>query len=92
MNQYYPDLTITYDQMVYQYIVTYVNYDNTLLYTAYVDQGTGSPDPVALGYITAPTRPTDAQYIYTYSGWDNLPVVTLANTTVTAAYSETVRT
>ena len=92
MNAHYPDLTITYDQLVYQYVVTFVNYDGTVLYTEYVDQGTGATDPVTAGYISAPTRPSDAQYTYTYNGWDDLPVVTLANTTVTASFTGTVRT
>lgn len=81
----WPDLTVSYDtnNIVTQYLVTYVNSDdqNTVLYETYVDRGSMPPDPYALGWIDKPEKATDAQYTYEFgttidgeyvvgSGWD----------------------
>lgn len=66
------------------YKVEWKNYDGTVLETDYVDYG---------GKATydgeTPTRPTDAQYVYTFSGWSPNPENTTitSNTTFTAGYS-----
>ena len=101
------DFDVTYDaaNLVTQYLVTYVNADdnNTVLYEAYVDRGATPPDPYAEGWISLPTKESDAQYIYTFgtstdgvydtgSGWDDITSVVLAARTVTAKYTQTVRT
>lgn len=87
------DLEIGYDssQMVTQYLVTYVNYDGTVLYEEYVDRGSTPSNPVETGAISTPVRPSTAQYDFTFSGWDEIDSSTLAPRTVTAQYDETVR-
>lgn len=87
------DLEVGYDstQMVTQYLVTYVNYDGTVLYEEYVDRGSTPSDPVSTGAISTPVRPSTAQYDFTFSGWDEIDSSTLAPRTVTAQYDETVR-
>lgn len=87
------DLEVAYDpsQMVTQYLVTFVNHDGTVLYEEYVDRGSTPSDPVAEGIIPAPTRESTAQYDFTYSGWDDITSATLAPRTITAQYSESIR-
>ena len=103
----WPDLTVVYNpqNLVSQYLVTYVNADadSTVLYEAYVDRGSTPPDPYAEGWIAKPTLPADAQYIYDFgtttdgeyvygSGWDEITSDALSNRTVTAVYTTTTRT
>lgn len=90
------DLEVTYNvaNLVTQYLVTYVNDDdqNTVLYEAYVDRGSTLPDPYAEGWIAKPEKAADAQYTYEFSGWDGIEDDVLTAKTVTAKYTETVRT
>ena len=106
-NATWPDFTITYDsdKLISQYLVTYVNGDdnNTILYQTYVDRGSAAPDPYAEGLIDIPTLPADAQYTYSFgthtdgvydtgSGWDGLDGAVIAERTITAIYTKTIRT
>lgn len=90
------DLAVTYNpsNLVTQYLVTYVNADdkNTVLFTTYVDRGSTPPDPYENGDIEMPTLESDAQYNYTFSGWDDIESAVLSAKTITAAYAKTVRT
>lgn len=87
------NLEVTYDStnLVTQYLATYVNTDGTVLYETYVDRGSEAPDPVSTGAIQTPTLDSDAQYDYTWSGWDDLSQM-LSARTITATYDTTVRT
>ena len=89
----WPNLAVTYDaqNLVTQYPVTYVNYDGTVLYTDYIDRGANPVDPVAAGYIDTPAKASDAQYTYTYAGWDDAESTVLSARTVTAQYTSAVR-
>lgn len=93
-NVKWSDLTVNYspENVVVQHIVTFVNYDGSVLYTKYVDQGDTCPEPITAGAIQTPTREPDQQYVYTFSGWDNLSGSVIAPKTVTAQYSTTTRT
>lgn len=88
------DLEVTYntENLVTQYLVTYVNYNGEILYQEYVDRGSKSVDPVAEGLISTPTHESDAQYHYTYSGWDNVGGMVLTDLTITAQYTTSTRT
>ena len=88
------DLEVTYntENLVTQYLVTYVNYNGEILYQEYVDRGSKSIDPVAEGLISTPTHESDAQYHYTYSGWDNVGGMVLTDLTITAQYTTSIRT
>ena len=83
------DLVATYDETV-GYVVTFKNYDDTVLTEIVVASGTNCPDPVTTGVIATPTRPSDSSYIYTYLGWTggSLNNVT-ADRVLTARYSTT---
>lgn len=88
------DLNVTYNiqNLITQYQVTYVNADGSELYVDYVDQGSIPTDPVVAGYISTPTRSPDAQYMYTYTGWDDITSPILSDKTITAQYSSEIRT
>lgn len=88
------DLTVAYNSanLITQYLATYVNPDGTVLYQTYVDQGTTPPDPVTLGYISTPTQTATAQYIFAYNGWDDITSAMLGARTITAQYTQTIRT
>ena len=88
------DLTVAYNSanLITQYLATYVNPDGTVLYQTYVDQGATPPDPVTLGYISTPTQMATAQYTFAYNGWDDITSAMLSARTITAQYTQTVRT
>lgn len=88
----YLDVTYNPNNIVEQYAATFVNYDGTQLCQIYVDRGSAPPDPVATGVIQTPTKASDAQYTYTFDGWDDIENVMLAPRTITAQYSPTIRT
>lgn len=100
------DLEVSYnaDNLVTQYLVTYVNADdkNSILFTTYVDRGSTPPDPYAEGWIEKPTLESDAQYIYSFgtetdgvydvgSGWSDMDGVITAPKTITAVYTKETR-
>lgn len=101
----WPDLIVNYNpqNLVSQYLATYVNADGTTLCEVYVDRGSTPPDPYVSGLIPKPIMPADAQYTYEFgtsvdgvytpgSGWDDITSIMLANRTVTAIYTKTPRT
>lgn len=100
----WPDLVIYYDpqNIVSQYVATYVNVDGTVLYQTYVDRGSVPPDPYANNTIQKPTLAPDAQYTYDFgtfvnglyvygSGWDDVDSEMLGNRVITAVYQTTTR-
>lgn len=94
----WPNLTITYSNMIRQYTVEFYNAEDALghkdlLDLQYVDVNTLPEDPTtrATNPVT-PTLDSTISTVYTYAGWDrNLTVVT-GNTVYTATYTETPRT
>jgi hypothetical protein len=90
----WPDFVVTYNpnNIIEQYAATYVNDDDTQLGVFYVDRGALPPDPVEDGEMETPTKASDAQYTYTFSGWDEIETVMLAPRTIKAQYTSTIRT
>ena len=66
--------------------------EGVLLHTQWVQAGLPCPDPVAEGYISAPTRVSSAQYEYNFKGWDVSLAAINKPTTATAEFSQDVRT
>lgn len=95
MQARYPDIVIEYNHITSN--LYYFSYDGTtLLYTeAISDGGDGT-------YSGTPSRPSTAQYIYTFVGWSksmnsstadsDAQTAVLADRTIYAAYTATVRT
>lgn len=85
------DLAISYETLVQQYLVTFVNWDGTVLHSEYVDRGNDVADPITAGTIQTPTRESSVSTVYTYDGWDSDLSAIIAPRTLTATYSETPR-
>lgn len=89
----WPDLEIVFNTMVEQFVVKFVNYDDTVLDTQYVDKGGNAVDPLtrADNPIDTPTKPSSVSTDFTFNGWD-LPLTAIfSDRTIKATYSETTR-
>lgn len=86
------DLEITYGTLVEQYAVTFVNDDGAVLDVQYVDKGGNAVDPTTRkeNPIT-PTKESSIQYDYTFAGWDGNLTNVFSDRTITATYSESLR-
>ena len=88
------DLEITYNTMVLQHPVTFVNDDGTVLEVQYVNEGEYPVEPTkrAENPLATPTKESTVSTKYTFVGWDNpLTSQIFAALTVTAVYSESTR-
>ena len=94
----WPNLTVSYEDynIVSQSHVYFLNDDDeqTVLYDYFVDYGSTPQDPVVEGWIPAPTKAQNQQYIYTFSGWsENINNDVYTDTTIiTAVYTTETRT
>ena len=71
INQFYPDIEITYDTLTANII--YMNEDGTEeIYRETIINGQEGTDPVTLGIIETPTKTSTAQYHFTYGGWSTV--------------------
>ena len=73
----------TYSSAVNKYTVTWVNDDGSLIDTTTVAYGT-------VPTHADPSKAADAQYTYTFAGWDNTPVAVTGEATYKATYTSTV--
>lgn len=92
-NKAWADLTITYNTLVQQFRVTFVNDDGTVLDTQYVDKGTKPVDPITRkdSPIATPTKESDRQYDYSFTGWDSEFIAAFSDTTIRATYEHSIR-
>lgn len=88
------DLDITYNTMIEQYPVTFVNYDGTVLDVQYVDKGSNAVDPItrADNPIPVPTKESTVSTDFTFDAWDSSLLSIFGPRTITATYSESTRT
>lgn len=89
----WPDLEIVFNTMVEQFIVKFVNYDDAVLDTQYVDKGGNAVDPITRvdNPIDTPTKPSSVSTDFTFEAWD-LPLTNIfSDRTIKATYSETTR-
>lgn len=84
----FPELVVVVNGIA-NYLVRYLNYDNTVLYNGAVKEGGPAIDPVALGLISIPTRPDTNDSKYTFASFGTLPANVHSNTTVIAQYATT---
>lgn len=74
----------TYEQKINEFEVTFLDYDGKILSIQYIPYGESALAP------TSPVREGDAQYTYTFSGWDKDFTDVTEDLTVNALYSESV--
>lgn len=85
------DLILSYDTLVAQYLVTFLNWDGSTLHSVYIDRNENCPDPVTTGAISTPARESSISTVYTYTGWDGVLTNIIAPRTLTAQFSESAR-
>lgn len=92
-NSTWNDLEISYNTLVTQYTVTFVNQDDTILDIQYVDKGEKPVDPITRenNPIKIPTLASTISTDYTFNGWDSSFVDTFSDTTIRATYTESTR-
>ena len=88
------DLDVTYNTLINQYAVTFVNTDGTVLDVQYVDKGQKPVDPIGRvnNPIAVPTIASTVSTDYTFAGWDSEFITVFENMVFKAIYTETVRT
>ena len=99
----FPDLTITYDDELPIFTVTFKNYDGTTLNTQRVEQGSAPVDPreLSVNPISTPVQPSSTSTTYTFDGWswsnggtlisDLSAIVITADSVIYAHYASAVR-
>lgn len=88
------DLDITYDTMIEQFAVTFVNADedNTILEVQYVDKGEDAIDPTTrTDNPLSPTIPSTISHDFTFSKWDKSLAGIFSDRIITAVYTESLR-
>ena len=87
----WPGLEVSYETLIQQYLVTFKNWDGTVLHTEYVDRGENIADPIETGAIKTPTREMSESTVYTFDGWDDDLQTVISARMVNATYSESPR-
>ena len=87
------DLKITYNTLVSQFTVTFINDDGTVLDIQYVDKGEKPVDPITRkdNPIAIPAKESTISTDYTFARWDSDFTAAFSNQTYKATYSEKVR-
>lgn len=75
--------TALFDQTVNKYIITFKNWDGSILEAKDWEYGT------LPSYSSTPTRPADAENTYTFSGWDKTISLVTGEATYIAQYNGT---
>ena len=92
-NEAWPDLDISYDTMIEQYAVTFKNTDGTILEVQYVDKGGNAVDPLTRveNPIPTPTKESTVSHNFRFTGWDSSLTSIFSDRTITATYTEYLR-
>ena len=88
----WPDLDISYDTMIEQFAVTFMNVDGTVLDVQYVDKGGDAVDPTTREENPIyPTIESTISHDFTFAGWDSGFTGIFSERIVTATYTESLR-
>ncbi len=90
INEAFP-LLIVYSNNEAQYIVRYLDWNNTVLYRAVVSEGDDAVNAVSAGYIDTPTRTGTETTGYAFKDFGTLPTNIHSNVSVVAQYVNTFR-
>ena len=86
------DLEIVADTIIEQFAVTFMNADGNVLEVQYVDKGEDAVDPTTrTDNPLSPTIASTVQYDYTFVGWDSALTDVFSERTITATYTESLR-
>lgn len=86
------DLEIAYSTLIEQYTVTFVNDNGVVLEVQYVDKGGNAVDPTTRAENPIiPTKESSVEHDYAFAGWDSNLTNVFADRTITATYSESLR-
>lgn len=87
------DLEISYNTLIAQYTVTFLNDDGSVLDVQYVDKGSRAVDPITRSDnpIPIPTKESTVSTDYTFNGWDKTFTDVFDDQVINATYSETTR-
>lgn len=89
----WPGVEFSYDTLVVQFTVVFVNYDGTVLDTQYVDIGGDAVDPMLRddNPIGTPIKVSTVSTDYTFAGWDTGFKSIFSDRTIVATYTESLR-
>ena len=89
----WPDLEITADTIVEQFIVTFKNEDGTVLEVQYVDKGGNAIDPLTReeNPLPTPTKESTVSHDFTFDKWDSALTSVFSDRTITATYTSSLR-
>lgn len=92
-NDAWKDLNFTYNTLIEQFAVTFVNEDGTVLDVQYVDKGGDAVDPITRkdNPIPTPTKESTVSTDFTFKKWDIEFTGIFAPRTIRATYTESVR-
>ena len=86
------DLEVTFDTMIEQYAVTFMNADGSVLEIQYVDKGEDAIDPTKREVNPlSPVIESTVSHDFTFAGWDSSLTDVFTERTITAIYSESLR-
>ena len=86
------DLDIVADTIIEQFAVTFINADGNVLEIQYVDKGEDAVDPTKR--VDNPLHPTiksTVSHDFTFAGWDGSLLDVFSERTITATYTESLR-
>ena len=90
INDAFPQLVVVANGVA-QYIIRYLDLDNSILYRAVVAEGGNAINPVTAGYIEAPTKEGSDDTQYVFADFGDLPTNVHSNASVVARYATTYR-
>lgn len=86
------DLEIVADTIIEQFAVTFMNADGSVLEVQYVDKGEDAVDPTTrTDNPLSPTIASTVEYDFTFAGWDSALTDVFSERTITAIYTESLR-
>ncbi|MBR4193741.1 MAG: hypothetical protein IKQ54_05375 [Oscillospiraceae bacterium] len=91
LHESFPNLTITYDELLPSYTVTFKNYDGTVLDTQTVTAYGAAVNPITAGRISTPVKPATVDTTYTFAAWDKAFSYVTDDLVVTATFTDSVR-
>ncbi len=83
----FPELVLTYEQIVESVTVTFRNWDGTALHEQIVPVGGDAVNPITTGAIRVPVKPSSVEKHYKYSGWDKSLSGISVDTDITALFA-----